>query len=135
MGVYLQGNESREWFTKGLPESLFLKAPEDGAFVDTPVSEQQRTPFLNNTVLYREQTPEMSFSDALGSGVGGGIMVPDKRKRFFFFVSVNKETLISALRGGRHRHIFVRSRSSRRHSIVTVRAMEGKKEEDTFAGN
>lgn len=65
-------------------------------------------------------------------------MAPDERTS----TSDNKGTLISALRGGRHRHIFVSSRPSRRHSVVTVRGMEGKKEgeregkkEDTFAGN
>lgn len=51
-------------------------------------------------------------------------MAPDERTS----TPVNKGTLISALRGGRHRHIFVSSRPSRRHSVVTVRGMEGKKE-------
>lgn len=78
----------------------------------------------------------MSFSDVLGAGGrNNGSRQKNKVFVFFFLVSVNKETLISALSGGRHRHIVVRSRSSRRHSIVTVRAMEGKKEEDTFAEN
>lgn len=40
VGVYLQSNESCELITKGLPKSLLLEAPEDGAYIDIPVSEQ-----------------------------------------------------------------------------------------------